>query len=135
MPQNPYRPPSIPKARAIMPFDPNRNTRLMPWASEGMTLGAVMRMAMKPLPLMFVRHSAQATKSARQSEIAVAVDATKAELRQAEAKRSEENTSRAAGSSRPANIPKSGSTAAKRKNSAKTTRTAFIFPKNRMRLP
>ena len=128
MPQNPYSEKSSPSAFVMTPFEPSRNTRPMPSASDGMSMGSVMTTAMTPFARTLVRQSTHDIASANASEMAVDVRATPMELKHAVANCSVPNTARASGLASRENMPKSGSTAATRKKAASTMRVRLRFP-------
>ena len=112
----------------MMPLVPNRNTRPMPCASDGMSMGSVMMTAKAPLPLMRVRHSTHDTASAATRDMQVDTRATDTEFRHAEANCSLANTSRASGLARLASSPTKGMMTAKRKKAAKAMRITLNPP-------
>ena len=93
-----------------------------------MSMGSVMMTARAPLKRMFVRQSTHDMASASTSEMAVEVRETVTEFMQAALNCSVPNTAEAPGLVSCENIPSSGSTTAKRKNTANTMRVRLSVP-------
>ena len=99
----------------------------MPMAREGKSIGSVMMTAKAPFPRMAVRQNTHEIVRAKARDSNMAMSDMVRELKHAGPNCGEEKMPHAFGSARFPRSPKSGRMAAKRKNSARTTRVRQVY--------